>query len=51
MLIGELVPEALRFVRNNPAHPVMTRFDHVIVDEYQDLNRAEQVLIDRLDSA
>ena len=24
------------------------RFDHVIVDEYQDLNRAEQVLIDRL---
>lgn len=48
MVIGELVPEALKFVRANPAHPAVNQFDHVIVDEYQDLNRAEQVLIDRL---
>lgn len=48
MLIGELIPEALKFVRNNPAHPVLHGYDHVIVDEYQDLNRAEQILIDRL---
>jgi superfamily I DNA/RNA helicase len=48
MLIGELVPEALTFVRANPAHAAVSRFEHVIVDEYQDLNRAEQVLIDRL---
>ena len=48
MLIGELVPEALRFLRNNPASNVRTAFDHVIVDEYQDLNRAEQELIDLL---
>lgn len=48
MLIGELVPEALRFLRNNPASWVLNAFDHVIVDEYQDLNRAEQELIDLL---
>lgn len=48
MLIGELVPEALRFLRNNPACGARSAFDHVIVDEYQDLNRAEQDLIDLL---
>lgn len=48
MLIGELVPEALRFLRNNPASPELIAFDHVVVDEYQDLNRAEQVLLDLL---
>ncbi len=48
MLIGELVPEALNFVRHNPASAAVDPFDHVLVDEYQDLNRAEQVLIDHL---
>jgi superfamily I DNA/RNA helicase len=48
ILIGELVPEALRFLRNNPAADARQAFDHVIVDEYQDLNRAEQDLIDLL---
>ncbi len=48
ILIGELVPLALRFLRNNPGSPHRTAFDHVIVDEYQDLNKAEQVLIDLL---
>lgn len=48
MLIGELVPEALNFVRNNPASSAIDAFDHVLVDEYQDLNKAEQVLIDYL---
>lgn len=48
ILIGELVPEALRFLRNNPATTARSAFDHVIVDEYQDLNRAEQNLIDLL---
>jgi superfamily I DNA/RNA helicase len=46
ILIGELVPEALRFLRNNPAATHRAAFDHVIVDEYQDLNKAEQDLID-----
>jgi superfamily I DNA/RNA helicase len=48
MLIGELVPEALRYLRNNPASPERTAFDHVLVDEYQDLNAAEQELIQLL---
>lgn len=48
MLIGELIPEALRFLRYNPASDARSLFDHVLVDEYQDLNRAEQELIDLL---
>ena len=46
MLIGELVPEALRYLQNNPASPALQQYDHIVVDEYQDLNRAEQELID-----
>ncbi len=48
MLIGEVVPLALDFVKQNPAHPDIPHFDHVLVDEYQDLNRADQELIDAL---
>jgi DNA helicase II / ATP-dependent DNA helicase PcrA len=48
MLIGELVPEALRYLRENPASPAFQLYDHLVVDEYQDLNRAEQELIDVL---
>lgn len=48
MLIGELVPEALRYLRDNPASPALQLYDHIVVDEYQDLNRAEQELIDVL---
>lgn len=46
ILIGELVPEALRYLRENPASFHRRAFEHVLVDEYQDLNRAEQVLLD-----
>jgi superfamily I DNA/RNA helicase len=45
MLIGELVPEALRYLRNNPASPERTSFAHILVDEYQDLNAAEQEFV------
>ena len=48
ILIGELVPEALKYLRGNPQCPDLSAFDHVIVDEYQDLNRADQVLLDTL---
>jgi superfamily I DNA/RNA helicase len=48
MLIGELVPETLRYLRNNPASAALEMHDHIVVDEYQDLNRAEQELIDVL---
>ncbi|MDH7482539.1 MAG: ATP-dependent helicase [Armatimonadota bacterium] len=48
MLIGELIPEALRYIRDNPKCPERDKFDHVLVDEYQDLNRAEQSILDLL---
>lgn len=48
MLIGELVPVTLSYLRNNPACHERSAFVHVLVDEYQDLNKAEQVLIDLL---
>jgi superfamily I DNA/RNA helicase len=48
MLIGELVPVTLTYLRNNPESPFLTAYDHVFTDEYQDLNKAEQVLVDLL---
>jgi len=48
MLIGEVVPEAHRYLTNNPAAAELDAFDHVIVDEYQDLNTLEQKLLDTL---
>jgi superfamily I DNA/RNA helicase len=49
--VGELVPLALQYLRNNPACDELRAFDHVIVDEYQDLNKAEQELIALLAAA
>jgi DNA helicase II / ATP-dependent DNA helicase PcrA len=46
MLIGEIIPLTLRYLRSNPNCPELNQFRHVLVDEYQDLNRAEQSLID-----
>jgi len=48
MLIGELVPQVIQYLRENPESPDRHAFDHVLVDEYQDLNRAEQVILDIL---
>lgn len=48
ILIGELIPLTLHYLRNNPLCPERDMFDHVMVDEYQDLNKAEQVLINYL---
>jgi DNA helicase-2/ATP-dependent DNA helicase PcrA len=48
MLIGELVPLALDFAVQNPNHPDIPHYEHIVADEYQDLNRADQALIDAL---
>jgi DNA helicase-2/ATP-dependent DNA helicase PcrA len=48
MLIGELVPLSLAFLRGNPTIHIFPAFDHVLVDEYQDLNKADQTLIHAL---
>lgn len=48
MLVGELVPETLKYLQLNPSAPDRPAFDHVLVDEYQDLNRCDQELADML---
>jgi DNA helicase-2/ATP-dependent DNA helicase PcrA len=48
MTIGEVVPLAYDYVYNNPTCDERGAFDHVIVDEYQDLNRVEQALLELL---
>lgn len=48
MLVGELIPITLRYLRDNPGCEERRLYRHVLVDEYQDLNRAEQSLIDFL---
>jgi superfamily I DNA/RNA helicase len=50
MLIGELVPEGLKYLRNNSQSPYRSAFDHVLVDEFQDLNCSEQQLVELLSS-
>ena len=48
MLIGEIIPYVYRYLRDNPAAPERNLYDHVLVDEFQDLNKAEQGVIDLL---
>jgi DNA helicase II / ATP-dependent DNA helicase PcrA len=48
MLIGEIVPQLYQYLRDNPAAPERSLYDYILVDEYQDLNRAEQAVIDLL---
>lgn len=48
MLIGEVIPQFHNYLRLNPAAPERAEFAHILVDEFQDLNRAEQGLIDLL---
>jgi len=45
MLIGELVPLTLAFIRANPSLPILPALEHVLADEFQDLNRADQQLV------
>jgi ATP-dependent DNA helicase UvrD/PcrA len=48
MLIGEIIPHVYRYLKDNPAAPERKLYDYVLVDEYQDLNKAEQGVIDLL---
>jgi DNA helicase-2/ATP-dependent DNA helicase PcrA len=48
MLIGEIIPYAYQYLKDNPAAPERDLYDHLLVDEYQDLNKAEQGVIDLL---
>ena len=45
MLIGELIPYLVKYLKDNPAAPEHSEFTQLLVDEYQDLNVAEQTAI------
>lgn len=45
MLIGEVIPLVYEYLRSNPLAGERTEFGHILVDEYQDLNKAEQGVI------
>ena len=51
MLIGEVVPLFYDFLSANPAAEERQEFSHILVDEYQDLNKAEQGVIRLLSDA
>ncbi len=51
MLIGEVIPEAYRYLSANPGAPERAEFSHILVDEFQDLNKAEQAVIELLSDA
>jgi DNA helicase-2/ATP-dependent DNA helicase PcrA len=48
MLIGEVIPQLYEYLRANPAAPERNEFEHILVDEFQDLNKAEQGVIELL---
>ncbi|MFO0995022.1 MAG: ATP-dependent helicase, partial [Hyphomicrobiales bacterium] len=48
MLIGEIVPYLLLYLKHNPAAEEHAEFKHVLTDEYQDLNKAEQTIMSYL---
>lgn len=50
-LIGEVIPILHNYLRSNPAAAERSEFTHILVDEYQDLNRAEQSVIELLADA
>lgn len=48
MLIGEVIPQLYDYLRANPLAAERSEFRHILVDEFQDLNRAEQGVIELL---
>lgn len=48
MLMEELIPQTLKYLRDNPACAVIGKYKNIFVDEYQDLNKAEQKLVELL---
>lgn len=51
MLIGELIPYLVRYLKDNPAAAERTEFKHLLIDEFQDLNKAEQTALAYLGEA
>lgn len=51
MLIGEVIPQLHSYLHANPLAQERSEFRHILVDEFQDLNRAEQGVIALLSDA
>ena len=45
MLLDEIIPKTRNYLKRNPAAEERCKFKHILVDEYQDLNKAEQDLL------
>lgn len=46
--MDEVIPHLYQYLRGNPGAPELSEYDHLLVDEYQDLNRAEQDVLNGL---
>lgn len=45
MLVDEIIPHLYQYLQGNPGAPERGEYDHLLVDEYQDLNRVEQEVL------
>jgi DNA helicase II / ATP-dependent DNA helicase PcrA len=48
MLIGEVIPYLFQYLRDNPLADERSEFAHILVDEFQDLNKVEQEILSML---
>ncbi len=48
MHIGEVIPQLYEYLRLNPGCAERGEFSHILIDEYQDLNRVEQEVLNLL---
>jgi superfamily I DNA/RNA helicase len=51
MLIGELIPQLYHYLLSNPAAAERSEYSHILVDEFQDLNKAEQGVVNLISDA
>ena len=51
MLLEELVPETFNYLRFTPNSEVLSQYTHVFIDEYQDLNKVEQELLNMISNS
>ncbi len=45
ILVGEVIPIVIEYLRDNPATEHVEKYDYILVDEFQDLNKSEQEFI------
>lgn len=45
ILVGEVIPIVIDYLRNNPAVIAIGEYDYILVDEFQDLNKSEQEFV------